>query len=160
MKKVFNFVLSIIKYVLIVGCLPISIILLVHEYLVFKKYDFILKKVINSNNEFFTYLDKLEFTPDWLGRLYTVQPIPSAFRDFSDDELYDITMRSLLPMTKLIEKNVLIDIVSVIIKRISNETYFVIMTPKNDPTLMKYLKLTIISTIITIIAGITLFLFL
>lgn len=145
------------KYVLELFIFPVTLVLLIVEYLRFRKYIKIMKRVINNNDEFYQYLEKLECQVDWLGRIYTVQPIPKEFRDFSDDELYDITMRSLLPMMKMLEKNVLVDVCSVIISRIDNESYIVCLTPFNFPVFLHYVKMTIASAIIFIAEVVLLF---
>lgn len=145
------------KYVLELFIFPVTLVLLIVEYLRFRKYIKIMKRVINNNDEFYKYLEKLDCQIDWLGRIYTVQPIPKEFRDFSDDELYDITMRSLLPMMKMLEKNVLVDVCSVIISRIDNESYIVCLTPFNFPAFLHYVKMTIASAIILIAEVVLLF---
>ena len=146
-------------YVLEVIFLPVTLVLLVVEWFKFKKYIKIMSKVINTNDEFYRYLEKLEFRTDWLNRLYTVQPIPKAFRDFNDDELYDVTMRSLLPMMKMIEKNVLVDVCSVIISRIDEESYIVCITPYNFPKFRTLLTVSIISVFLYFIAALSYIIF-
>ena len=87
-----------LKYVFGILIFPYSFGMWLFQFFRFRKCIKILKNTINSNNDFYQYLEKLDSRIDWLGRVYTVQPIPKEFRDFTDDELYDITMRSLLPI--------------------------------------------------------------
>lgn len=145
------------KYVLELFIFPYTLGRLIYEYIMFRKYVKILQRVINNNDEFYNYLEKLDAQVDWLGRIYTVQPIPKEFRDLTDDELYDITMRSLLPMTKMLEKNVLVDVCSVIISRIDNETYIVCLTPFNFPQFLHFIRMTIASLVISIIGLVILY---
>lgn len=147
MNKIFVF----LKYVLEIFVFPYTLVRLIIEYFLFRKYIKILHKCINSNDDFYQYLEKLDSHVDWLGRIYTVQAIPKPFRDFNDDELYDITMRSLLPMTKILERNVLIDVCSIIINRIDDESYIVCLTPFNFPKLLHYIRMTFISLIVCVI---------
>lgn len=104
-----------------------------------------MKDVINTNPEFFEFLERYKFTPDWLGRLYTPQVISKEFEDFNDDELYDITMRALLPMNKIIERNVLIDVVGITTKRVAKDIYIICLTPFNQNKMFRYMKLLIAS---------------
>ena len=113
--------------------------------------------MVNNNDDFYNYLEKLDCQVDWLGRIYTVQPIPKEFRDFSDDELYDITMRSLLPMTKMLERNVLVDVCSIIISRVDEDAYIVCLTPFNFPQFLHFVKMSIASLVITVIGLVILF---
>lgn len=143
--KILKLLYDFIKYVFFIIMLPITIIMLIYEYVRFRKYVNILKQVTNSNVEFFEFLERYKFTPDWLGRLYSPQIIPKEFSDFNDDELYDITMRSLLPMNKIIERNVLIDVVGITIRRIDKNIYVICLTPYNQKAFFKYMKFAIIS---------------
>lgn len=147
MKKVFK----LFKYVLEIFVFPYTLCMLIVEYYKFRKYIKIIENAINSNDDFFNYLDKYKFTVDWLNRLYSVQEIPKPFKDFDDDELYDITMRSLSPMMKLIEKSVLIDVCSVIVSRINDDYYIVCITPYNYPKFKHYMIYTFISLIIFLV---------
>lgn len=138
-------------YLLNVALLPIAIVTFILQFIKLKKYTNIMINVINSNNEFFKYLEKFNFTPDWLNRLYTVQDIPKPFVDFSDDELYDVTMRSLLPLKELISQNVLIDVCGVVTYRVSETKYIVMLTPSCQPDFdmaLKYIKHSLVFTII------------
>lgn len=138
------------KYVLELFIFPYALCRLIYEYVLFRKYVKILRRVVNNNDDFYNYLEKLDCQVDWLGRIYTVQPIPKEFRDFSDDELYDITMRSLLPMTKMLERNVLVDVCSIIISRVYEDAYIVCLTPFNFPQFLHFVKMSIASLVITV----------
>lgn len=146
--KILTSIYHFIKYVFLTIMLPINIAMLVYEYIRFRSYITILKQVINNNVEFFEFLERYKFMPDWLGRMYSPQTIPKEFSDFNDDELYDITMRSLLPMNKIIERNVLVDVVGITINRIDKDIYIICLTPHNQKILFTYLKTTIISVIL------------
>lgn len=148
--KLLHFSYRLLQYVFLIICLPITLCLFIIEYIRFRKYTNICIHVVNGNQDFFEYLSKLEFHPDWLKRLYSVQPIPKEFQDFTDDELYDITMRSLLPMVKLIERNVLVDVVGITINRIDQDAYIICLTPHNWNRLKTWFKLTAISLCIWI----------
>lgn len=156
MKKI---IITILQYVFFILFLPISVFLLIWHWVIFYKYKQLLVNAINTNDEFYLYLNKLNFIPDMLGRLYTVQEIPKEFSDFNDDELYDITMRSLLPMIKLIETNVLVDVISTIIKRINSDSYIVMLTPKNQNKLLLYLRCTVSSVLFYLIIGLLFIIF-
>lgn len=145
------------KYVLELFIFPWTLGCLIYEYIKFRKYIKIMQRVINNNDDFYNYLEKLDCRIDWLGRIYTVQPIPKEFRDFTDDELYDITMRSLLPMTKMLERNVLVDVCAVIISRIDNESYIVCLTPFNFPVFLHYVRMSIASLVILVAELVILF---
>lgn len=131
--------------------LPISIINFIIQYKKFKKYVNVIKQAVNDNEDFYNYLNKFDFVPDWLGRLYSIQPIPKEFRDFTEDELYDITMRSLFPLMKLLEKSVLIDVCSVIISRNTEQLYTVTLTPYVWPQFRNALITLFFSVIVNII---------
>lgn len=140
-----------LKYVFMIVVLPISIINFIIQYKKFKKYVNVIKQAVNDNEDFYNYLNKFDFVPDWLGRLYSIQPIPKEFRDFTEDELYDITMRSLFPLMKLLEKSVLIDVCSVIISRNTEQLYTVTLTPYVWPQFRNALITLFFSVIVNII---------
>ena len=146
-----------LKYVFGILVFPYSFGMWLFQFFRFRKCIKILKNTINSNNDFYQYLEKLDSRVDWLGRVYTVQPIPKEFQDFTNDELYDITMRSLLPMTKMLEKNVLIDVCSIIISRIDEESYIVCLTTYNFPKFQFWVIMSIFSLLLDIIILIIIF---
>ena len=89
-----------------------------------------------------------------MNRLYSIQKIPKEFQDFDEDELYDITMRSMLPMRSLIERTVLIDVIGIVVNRINQEYYSITLTPANQRNLFGSVKAVLVSGLITLIASI------
>ena len=146
MKKFIRF----LSYII----LPVALYRLVIEWQTFRKFIELLKSTVNSHNDFYQYLESLDFRLDWLNRLYSIQKIPKEFQDFDEDELYDITMRSMLPMRSLIERTVLIDVIGIVVNRINQEYYSITLTPANQRNLFGSVKATLVSGAITIIASI------
>lgn len=146
-----NTIVRVLSYIL----LPVAIVRVVIEYKTFKKFIGYLKKTINTHNDFYQYLETLNFKVDWLNRLYSIQAIPPEFRDFDEDELYDITMRSMLPMRALIERTVLIDVVGITVTRLNEEYYSITITPSNQRMMFdsfKALTCSILTTLSVVLA--------
>lgn len=132
--------------------LPVAMVRVVDEINTFKKFTGYLRNVVNSNNDFYQYLEKLDFKLDWLNRLYTIQAIPKEFQDFDEDELYDITMRSMLPMRALIERTVLIDVIGIVVNRINQEYYSITLTPSNQRNMFDAIRAIFVSFFILVIS--------
>lgn len=138
-----NSIVRVLSYIL----LPVAIVRVVIEYKTFRKFIGYLKNTINTHNDFYQYLETLNFKVDWLNRLYSIQAIPPEFRDFDEDELYDITMRSMLPMRALIERTVLIDVVGITVTRLNEEYYSITITPSNQRMMFDSFKALVVSTV-------------
>jgi len=138
-----NSIVRVLSYIL----LPVAIVRVISECKTFKKFIGYLKNTINTHNDFYQYLETLNFKLDWLNRLYSIQAIPPEFRDFDENELYDITMRSMLPMRALIERTVLIDVVGITVTRLNEEYYSITITPSNQRMMFDSFKALVVSTV-------------
>lgn len=138
-----NSIVRVLSYIL----LPVALVRVIIECKTFKKFIGYLKNTINTHNDFYQYLETLNFKLDWLNRLYSIQAIPPEFRDFDENELYDITMRSMLPMRALIERTVLIDVVGITVTRINEEYYSITITPSNQRMMFDSFKALVVSTV-------------
>lgn len=138
-----NSIVRVLSYIL----LPVALVRVIIECKTFKKFIGYLKNTINTHNDFYQYLETLNFKLDWLNRLYSIQAIPPEFRDFDEDELYDITMRSMLPMRALIERTVLIDVVGITVTRLNEEYYSITITPSNQRMMFDSFKALVVSTV-------------
>lgn len=138
-----NSIVRVLSYIL----LPVALVRVIIECKTFKKFIGYLKNTINTHNDFYQYLETLNFKLDWLNRLYSIQAIPPEFRDFDENELYDITMRSMLPMRALIERTVLIDVVGITVTRLNEEYYSITITPSNQRMMFDSFKALVVSTV-------------
>lgn len=131
--------------------LPIALGNAIYQYICFKKTLGYLHRAVNSDNDFYNFLEQHEYVPDWLGRLYSIQPIPKIFKDFTEDELYDVVMRSIRgTLVPIFERNNIIDIGSVTVERINEDLYIMTLTTFWQPKFVKSLKILLWSTLVSI----------
>lgn len=149
MKKVFNF----LKYVFFVVFLPLSLVNAIYQYFKFKKTLRLIHNVVNTDQDFYNFLEKYEFIPDWIGRLYSPQPIPKIFKDFTEDELYDVVMRTIrTSIVPIFERNNIIDVGAITVVRLNDESYIMTITTYWQKTFIESLKLLAYSFAFTIFA--------
>lgn len=132
---------------------PIAFINAIYQYIRFKKTLKILHRAVNSDNDFYNFLEQHEYMPDWLGRLYSVQPIPKIFKDFTEDELYDVVMRSIRgTLVPIFERTNIIDVGAVTVERMNEESYIMTITTFWQSKFFKSLRILIWSFIIWVSA--------
>ena len=127
---------------------PVLLVRIRKEIKLYKKYTEIFQRTVNENEEFFKFLEQYNFRAGWFSRLYSNQTIPEQFMALTEDELYDKVEYTLLPMTKTIEKNVLINIISPYLRRIAIDEYVIILEPLNY-LVIKRMLIKLAVTIIT-----------
>lgn len=119
----------------------------------FKKTLRLIHNVVNTDQDFYNFLEKYEFIPDWIGRLYSAQPIPKIFKDFTEDELYDVVMRTIrTSIVPIFERNNIIDVGAITVVRLNEESYIMTITTYWQKTFIESLKLLSCSFAFTIIA--------
>lgn len=133
--------------IFLIICLPYTFFKLIHEYILFKRNINILSRVVNKNEAFFEFLNKYGFSVDLLGRLYAPQTIPYEFIDFTEDELYDVTMRAFVTsLQETLNKNILLDVCGITVNRKRNSDIFLVnITSSNENILKNYFSYFIIS---------------
>lgn len=152
MKRIYKF----FYYLSLFFILPISMIMIIKEWFIFKRNIKIMQTVINNNQSFFQYLDKWGFIVDWVGRLYSVQIIPKEIRDYTEDELYDIVMRSIVTsLQHILNENILLDVCGITTYKKTESIYILNITSSNEPQLKHKLKWFITSLIFNLIIFIT-----
>lgn len=133
----------------------VDIILEIKKY---KSYTELLKWTINSNQEFFDFLEKFNFMPAWFTRLYSIQEIPEEFMALDEKMLEGLTIKSLMPIRPMLAKSNLLSVLTLRVKRIDILRYIVILEPENFENL-KNLIIWLASILITIILGSILIIF-
>lgn len=147
------------KQVLLAICktilFPWIIVDIIREIKKYKSYTELIKWTINSNQEFFDFLEKFHFMPAWFTRLYSVQEIPEEFMTLDEKMLEGLTIQSLIPIRPMLAKSNLLSVLTLRIKRVDILRYIVILEPENFRNLQA-LIIWLASILVTIILGITL----
>lgn len=165
-------ILNFLFFTSLLFCLPFTLYKLIREIGIFKRNIKIMNRVINNNDQFFDFLDKHGFIPDWVGRLYSPQTIPQEFSDYTEDELYDVVMRAMITsLQHILNQNILLDVCGITVRLKKNKPeknkdggevkllrdYFIVnITSNNEPIIKSYFKWFIASLMIYIIFGIIL----
>ena len=123
----FEYVFDIIAFIIF----PINLIRLIKEIKQYRKYTTLIKYTIDHNESFYSFLEKYRFYPAWFTRLFSVQPIPEELVGLSDEQLYEMTVKSLLPVRSMVEQTNLLQVIELYIVRNRIDEYTIILQPCN-----------------------------
>lgn len=126
-KIMFEYVFEVIAFIIF----PINLIRLIKEIKQYRKYATLIKYTIDHNESFYSFLEKYRFYPAWFTRLFSVQPIPEELVGLSDEQLYEMTVKSMLPVRSMVEQTNLLQVIELYIVRNRIDEYTIILQPCN-----------------------------
>lgn len=135
---------------------PWIIVDIIREIRKYKSYTELIKWTINSNQEFFDFLENFHFMPAWFTRLYSVQEIPEEFMTLDEKMLEGLTIQSLIPIRPMLAKSNLLSVLTLRVKRIDILRYIVILEPENFRNLQALIIWLASILVAIIVLGITL----
>lgn len=134
---------------------PWIIVDIIREIKKYKSYTELIRWTINSNQEFFDFLEKFNFMPAWFTRLYSVQEIPEEFMTLDEKMLEGLTIQSLIPIRPMLAKSNLLSVLTLRVKRLDILRYIVILEPENFRNIQA-LIIWLVSILLVIVLGIIL----